>query len=403
MPPRFDRTRQAPDRKARVCVVTTSRSDFGLLHPLIREIDGRGSLELNVLATGTHFARGAGDTWREIEAEGVPLHFKVDMGIGSDDPQDLAHAVGRGVGGLADALSVCDPDLVVVMGDRFELLALLSATTLLRIPVAHISGGEVTEGAMDDQIRHATTKCSHLHYVANEIFAARLLRMGEEPWRVVVTGEPGLDTVLSVEAVPRETLEKELGLSFETPTALIAYHPVTQEPHLLTRHLREIVAALEAAMESRGLQLLITEPNADPGRDEIVAGFRDLARRYPGAVVLRKSLGHRRFVTAMQHCRVMIGNSSSGLVEAPSWNLPAVNIGSRQAGRPEADTVVSCAPERESILRAMDRAMERKGPPPVNPFGQGGASARIAEHVASTLRTSHRDALLRKRFIDSHH
>ena len=383
-------------RPHRVCVVTGSRSEFGLLEPLMRAIKQGPGLELQVVATGMHLAPAFGDTFREIEEQGYAIDEKVPMLLAGDSGLDTALSVGVGVMGLASALNRLAPDLVVCMGDRFELLALGAVCTTLSLPMGHISGGEVTEGAMDDGIRHAMTKLSHLHFVANTDFAARLGRMGEEDWRVLVCGEPGLDYFVNAKLLGRAELEAFLGLDLGKPTALVTFHPVTRELSGLDHQMTELVAALEGA----DLQYVITFPNADPGHDLVRRRWVELAARRPERVRFFQSLGRLRYASLLAQASLMIGNSSSGLVEAPSFNLPVVNIGTRQQGRPQAANVFQTEHDRGAILAGIQRALAYDLPAVVNPFGDGHACPAIKDFILRALTERTREELLRKRFVD---
>lgn len=381
----------------RICLFTGSRSEFGLLEPLCRVITVDPDLKLTILASGMHLSPAFGETWREIEEAGYQVDEKVLMLLDADSGSALAQSVGLGLVGMTPALERLAPDAVVCMGDRFELLALGSACTLLGIPIAHISGGEITEGAMDDAIRHAMTKLSHLHYVANQEFAKRVISMGEEAWRVEVSGEPGLDYLNHAELLSRETLEDYLGLDLSLPTGLITFHPVTREGSRDPGQIDELIKALEQA----GLQYVITHPNADQGNREIA----DILRAFAAADTSRRrmytSLGRLRYTSLLQYVRLMIGNSSSGLVESPSFNLPTVNVGDRQTGRPQAANVFQTNNTSRDILAGIEKALAYNGPKPKNPFGEGKACQRIKSHLKEALASYNRQELLRKRFIDA--
>ncbi len=384
------------EKPKRVCLFTGSRSEFGLLEPLCRVIREDPELELTILASGMHLSPAFGETWREIEEAGYVVDEKVPMLLDSDSGLGLAQSVGVGTMGLASALERLAPEVVICMGDRFELLALGSACTLLGIPLAHISGGEITEGAMDDAIRHAMTKLSHLHYVANQEFARRVRQMGEEPWRVEVSGEPGLDYLRNAELMSRDELEEYIGLDLTRPTALVTFHPVTRQAGGEVFQVDELIRALEQA----DLQYVITHPNADQGHHEITERLRRFAAADPAKRRMFISLGRRRYTSLLKQVRLMIGNSSSGLVESPSFNLPAVNIGDRQAGRPQAANVFQTGYREQDILAGIQKALAYEGETPVNPFGDGRACQRIKSHLKEALAQRSREELLRKRFHD---
>lgn len=382
--------------RRKVCVVTGSRSEYGLLRRLMRELKEAPGLQLQVAATGSHFSPAYGNTYKSILADGFRLDAQVRADFDTAKADTLAKAVGSWTKGFADAFRRLRPDAVVVMGDRYELLSVGAACTVMGIPLAHVSGGELTEGAVDDQIRHALTKLAHLHFPSNDVFAGRLLQMGEEGWRVCVSGEPGLDNIRDLTLYSKAELGRELGLDLSRPTALVTFHPVTHELSALGAQLRELTAALKSAP----LQYILTYPNADAGSRQVIAAWKAFARAHASAKLFQ-SLGQRRYLSALKHAALMIGNSSSGLVEAPSFRLPVVNIGSRQDGRIKARNVFDAPCRRNAIAAAVRRALRfDRGAALVNPYGDGRSSARIRKFLDAALKKYSREALLRKRFVD---
>ena len=381
----------------RVGVVTVSRSDYGHLRPVIDGIRRAPDLELVLFVGGMHLAPEFGNTVREIEADGIPVAERIEMLETGDTPEAVAISTGRGVEGFARAFARRRPDLVVVLGDRFEMLAAAVAALPFALPVAHIHGGEVSEGAMDNQIRHAITKLAHVHFASADVHARRIARMGEEAWRIYTVGAPGLDRLAGLAALPRETLARELGLPAEGPWHLVTFHPVTLEYRDTAYCVDELLAALE---KSDGT-LVITYPNADTSGRVIIDRLEEFAGRHPGRCRLVRSLGERLYLSLLSHADVMIGNSSSGLIEAPSFGLPAVNIGARQRGRLRGANVVDVAPSREDILRGIEAArapaFRAQARAAANPYGDGRAAPRIVE----VLRKVPLDArLVQKRFAD---
>ncbi len=381
----------------RVGVVTVSRSDYGHLRPVLEGIRSAADLELVLFVTGMHLSPDFGLTVREIEADGVPIAERIDMLEGGDTPEAVAASIGRGVAGFAHALARQRPDLLVVLGDRFEMLAAAVAALPFVLPVAHIHGGEVSEGAMDNQIRHAITKLAHLHFASAEPHARAIARMGEEPWRIHTVGAPGLDRLAGSSALPRETLARELGLPTDEPWILVTYHPVTLEYRDTTTHIEELLGALEKTDGT----LVMTYPNADTSGRQIIERLEDFAARHPRRCRLTRNLGDRLYLSLLRHADLMIGNSSSGLIEAPSFGLPVVNIGSRQRGRLRGANVIDVEPAREEILRGMEAAQapafRSRARAAANPYGDGHAAPRIVE----VLRTVPLDArLAQKRFSE---
>jgi UDP-hydrolysing UDP-N-acetyl-D-glucosamine 2-epimerase len=377
-------------------VVTVARSDYGHLLPLLEAIRSAPGLALQLFVAGGHLSKRLGGTVSRIEADGWTITDRVETLDESDAPEDLAVGAGAGVAGFARAFARHRPDLVVVLGDRIEMLAAAVAALPLTIPVAHIHGGEVTEGAIDEQIRHAMTKLSHLHFPAAEPFARRILQMGEEPWRVHCCGAPGLDRLPRLAIVPRAELAARVGLPLRKPTLLVTLHPVTLEPEDTATHAEELAAALARADGD----VIITSPGADTAHLTIVRRLEALAATRP-ATRMVPSLGEDTYCSLLREADVMVGNSSSGLIEAPSFGLPVVNIGSRQQGRLRAANVIDVGHGREEILaglrRALDPAFRQSLVGLRNPYGDGHAAPRIVRILAD-VELGRR--LVRKRFVD---
>ena len=381
----------------RVGVVTVGRSDYGHLRPVLEAIRRAPDLELLLLVAGMHLASEFGLTVRDIEADGFPISARVGMLGGGDTPEAVAAATGRGVTGFGEAFARVRPDLLVVLGDRFEMLAAAVAALPFALPVAHIHGGEVSEGAMDNQIRHAITKLAHLHFASAEPHARRIAAMGEEPWRIHTAGAPGLDRLATTEPLSRAALARELGLPEAGPWLLVTFHPVTLEYRDTAAHIDELLAAIE---KTDGF-IVITYPNADTSGRVIMERIEEFAGRHPRRCRLAKSLGERLYLSLLRHADLMIGNSSSGLIEAPSFGLPVVNVGSRQRGRLRGANVIDVEPSREDILRGIEAAQapafRARARATANPYGDGHAAPRIVD----VLRSVPIDArLVQKRFSD---
>ena len=367
----------------RLGVVTVSRSDYGHLRPVLEALRRAPDLELLLLVAGMHLASEFGLTVRDIEADGFPISARVEMLGGGDTPEAVAAATGRGVAGFGEAFARLRPDVVVVLGDRFEMLAAAVAALPFALPVAHIHGGEVSEGAMDNQIRHAITKLAHLHFASAEPHARRIAAMGEEPWRIHTVGAPGLDRLATTEPLPRAALARELGLPEAGPWLLVTFHPVTLEYRDTAAHIDELLAALE---KTDGF-IVITYPNADTAGRLIIERIEEFAGRHPRRCRHAKSLGERLYLSLLRHADLMIGNSSSGLIEAPSFGLPVVNVGSRQRGRLRGANVIDVEPSREDILRGIEAAQALpfrvRARAAANPYGDGHAAPRIVEILRS--------------------
>lgn len=377
----------------RVAVFTGTRAEYGLLYWLMRDVQACPDLALQVIAGAMHLAPEFGETWREIAADGFAIDAKVEMLVASNTRVGIAKSIGLGTIGLADALARLDPQVLVILGDRFEALAAAQTALVMGIPIAHLHGGEITEGAYDDAIRHAITKMAHLHFTATEDYRRRVIQMGEAPGTVFNVGAFGLDHLTRTEAISLAALSEGLGFAIDRPYFLVTYHPVTQgdeDPRLT-------VAALLRALDGfPGHQVILTYPNADHGGRAIIPELERYASERPGRVIAVPSLGFRRYHAALKHASVVVGNSSSGIIEAPSVHVPSVNIGIRQAGRMAADSVVHCAADEAAIAAALNRALSTQFGEVCrsarNPYGQGDAAAQTV-HV---LRQRH--AFAPKRF-----
>jgi UDP-hydrolysing UDP-N-acetyl-D-glucosamine 2-epimerase len=382
-----------PVRK--VCVFTSSRAEYGLLAPILRRIQQSEVLELQLVVAGSHLSHLHGHTIDQVQGDGFRVDAEVEMVLASDTPVAAAKGVGLALLDLAVQLDRLAPDVLVVLGDRYELLAVASAALLLNIPVAHVHGGELTEGAFDDAVRHAITKMSHLHFPAAEPFAQRIVQMGEPPDRVHVVGAPALDTLRSMELLPRQQVEEVVGYELAAPVALVAYHPVTlpgEDPAVTVGNLLEAVRA-------RPFATIITgAPNADPAYSEVQRVLVDAASEDP-RLRPTPSVGHEAFLSLMACSDVVVGNSSSALIEAPALKVPAVLVGRRQDGRPQAPSVLATGTSVEEIGAALDRAMDpgfRASLSAVtSPYDRGVSAADAIVHV---LEHADREDLLAKRF-----
>jgi UDP-N-acetylglucosamine 2-epimerase len=361
-----------------VAVVTGSRAECGVLKSILTAITQCSNLALRLVVCGMHLEAAFGRTVDAIEADGFPISDRVETWTGADSPQAIAASISRGVAGFAEAFAKARPDVLLLVGDRYDMIAAATAALPFALPIAHLHGGELTEGAIDEAIRHSLTKMSHLHFVANEVYRNRVIQMGEQPDRVFVTGSPAIDLIRTTRPTPRAELEQRMGMKLDAAPLL----------------------ALMAALATIERPILFTYPNADTAASAIIAAIDDFVGRCPSARVL-KSLGAADYFGMMAISAVMVGNSSSGIVEAPSFGLPVVNIGNRQRGRLRAANVIDCEPESDAIVPAINRAVSpsfrKKLRDLVNPYGDGHA----AEHIVGVLRQVPLDAnLIEKRFYD---
>jgi len=381
----------------KICVVTGTRAEYGLLFWLMKEIQADPDLTLQLAVTGTHLAPKFGETITVIEDDGFTIDERIDLDLGDDTPAGVARSLGLGVIGFGEAFGRLNPDVVVVLGDRYEILAAAEAAMVARIPIAHIHGGEITEGAMDDAMRHAITKFAHLHFVAAEPYRTRIIQMGETPERVFTVGAPGLDNIDKLDMPDRDNLKRELGLPSNQAYFLVTYHPATLSDENACAEAEEMLAAFDQFPDHR---IMLTGVNADPGHERITKLLSDYVAKNENRVSLHVSLGQRRYLGAMKFADAVVGNSSSGIIEAPAMKTPTVNIGDRQKGRLRAPSIIDCAGNRNAIAAAIDKAlgsdfktgMQSMTPP----YGDGGASVKIKDQLKNSDLTD----IIRKSFHD---
>lgn len=357
-------------------IVTVGRSDYGIYIPILKAIQNERDLCLKIFAGGMHLRPEHGLTVDRIARDGFEVTERVEMLTGSDSPLEIAQSIGRGVIGFSAALSRSAPDILVVLGDRFEMYSAALACLPLNIPVAHIHGGELTLGAIDDALRHSMTKLSHLHFVSTEAYAKRVIQLGEEPWRVTVSGAPGLDHLDSIKYLDRAALEKTLDIDLAKLTLLVTFHPVTLEYQQVEEQIDSVLLALEQS----GCNILFTGPNADTG-GSVISGK---IKHYVGSrsqSKLIENLGTAIYFSLMRHVTAMVGNSSSGIIEAPSFHLPVVNVGSRQDGRLRAQNVIDVECSTPAILagiqKAVDPSFKAGLQAMTDPYRQNGNAAKI--------------------------
>lgn len=378
----------------KILAVSGTRADWGLIRPVLQALRNLPGIELELAVTGQHLAPGS-RTEAVIAADGFTINHRIDMGLTNDDSaRGIGMAMGRGLSNAADLLADARPDILLVLGDRYEILAVASAALLASVPIAHIAGGDVTEGAFDDSIRHAITKLASLHFVTNAEAQGRVIQMGEDPARVFATGSPGIDAIFTMPRLSREALLESVGLPrWANPVFLVTFHPAT-----LSKDSADQCTALLLALDRfPEAHVIFTGSNADPGARHVDALVQDWVAQHDRAV-FHASLGSQRYFSALAAADAIIGNSSSGLYEAPSFALPTVNIGDRQARRPKAASVIDCAPEVDAIAAAIRKALAMTFPEGVsNPYGDGNAARRIADILAGLKEPSR---LIRKSFRD---
>jgi UDP-hydrolysing UDP-N-acetyl-D-glucosamine 2-epimerase len=368
------------DTSRKICFVTGSRADFGLLIWPMRAIQETAGLKLQLIATGMHLSPEFGYTIDNIRAEGFAVDDTVETLLSSDSSVGVAKSVGLGVIGFADAFARLAPDLVVVLGDRYETFAAAQAAMYMRLPMAHLFGGDVTEGAIDESIRHAISKMSHLHFTTNADSTRRLTQLGEDPARIFTVGSPGIDSIKRLKLMDRDTIGREVGMPLGERNVLVTFHPVTVEADRSVGSLDELFAALSAL--DPAFRLFFTLANADAEGRALNERIKAFVAGRPSAIAVA-SLGQLRYISLMNQVDVVVGNSSSGVYEAPSLNAPSVDIGDRQKGRERAASVFHAAPERQAIGTAIAAALRRGRQPTGSLYGDGEASRRIADGIAA--------------------
>ncbi len=382
------------DGLRKICYVTGSRADFGLLIWPMRAIRQTPGLALQLIATGMHLSPEFGYTINNIRDEGFSVDDTVETLLSSDSGVGVAKSVGLGVIGFSDAFARLKPALVVVLGDRYETFAAAQAAMFMRLPMAHLFGGDVTEGAVDESIRHAITKMSHLHFATNADSARRLTQLGEDPSRVFTVGSPGIDSIKRLQLMDRETVGREVGMPLGRRNVLVTFHPVTVEMDRSVGALDELFAAL-SKLDSE-FRVFFTLANADAEGRALNDRIKAFVSGRPSAIAVA-SLGQLRYISLMNQVDVVVGNSSSGIYEAPSLGVPTVDIGDRQKGRERASSVFHAAPDRGAIAAAMAQALQRGRQPTVSPYGDGETSRRVADTIA---KIPDFNALLKKGFYD---
>jgi|CXWL01.1.fsa_nt_gi UDP-N-acetylglucosamine 2-epimerase (non-hydrolysing)/GDP/UDP-N,N'-diacetylbacillosamine 2-epimerase (hydrolysing) len=367
-----------PARK--ICIVTGSRAEYGLLYWLMKEVRADVDLQLQVVVTGAHLSPEFGLTFQQIEADGFTIDAKVEMLLSSDSGVGIAKSMGVGVIGFADALDRLKPDIMVVLGDRFEMLAAAQVALVLRIPIAHIHGGETTEGAFDEGIRHAISKLAQWHFVAAEPYRKRVIQLGEAAERVFNVGAPGLDAIHRLEWLDRPSLESALAVKLVPPVMLVTYHPATLGQCEPMTPMNELLAALDEFSEAT---VVFTYPNADTGGRSMIEGLNQWVSANKHRATAWDSLGQQRYLSLMRESDVILGNSSSALTEAPALKKATVNIGDRQKGRLKATSVIDAEEKKEAIASAIHKALSADFraalPATKSLYGSGNVSRRIKE------------------------
>ncbi|BFG70380.1 UDP-N-acetylglucosamine 2-epimerase [Sediminibacterium sp. KACHI17] len=379
----------------KICVVTGTRAEYGLLYWTMKSISDDPLLKLQVCVTGMHLASEFGLTYKEIESDGFTIDEKVEILLSSDTTIGISKSIGLGIISFAEVFQRLSPDVILILGDRFEIFAAASAAMVCKIPIAHCHGGESTEGLIDESIRHAVTKMSHLHFTASEEYRNRVIQLGEEPSRVFNVGALGIENINRLTLLDRKAFEESIGFNLGKKSIIVTFHPVTLENATSEKQFQ---ALLDAILYFEDLKIIFTKPNADTDGRVIIQMIDSFVRAHPNKATAAISLGQLKYLSSLQFVDAVVGNSSSGLIEVPSFKKPTINIGDRQRGRMRAISVIDCEPERNSIIKAIQTAFSTEFLEKVkemkNPYGNGNSSTMIIDQLKAT----NLDGIIKKRF-----
>ena len=381
----------------KACVVTATRAEYGLLKPLIQALNESTNYELQLIVSGTHLSSEFGMTWHAIEQDGFSIDAKVDMLLSNDSSTAVVKSLGLLCIGIADAFERLKPDFVVILGDRYEMIGVATAANLFKIPVVHLHGGEITEGASDDNFRHALTKLSHIHFTSTDEYRERVIQLGEQAKYVCNSGAIGIDNINILPLLTKEELAKSLKLDLSIPFFLMTYHPVTVSEQDIIKEIDDIMSAL---LSDGFKQIIVTLSNADVGGRTINECMRKWSEKHPDRIHCFASLGQLRYLSAVKHCEAVVGNSSSGILEAPSLFVPTINIGNRQAGRLQADSIINCEPTLDGVSDALEKISDstfKKSLGSIkNPYGNG----NTVKQIMSFIENIEWSTLLSKKFFN---
>ncbi|NOU51778.1 MULTISPECIES: UDP-N-acetylglucosamine 2-epimerase [Pseudoalteromonas] len=369
----------------KIAVFTGTRAEYGLLYWIIKGLHESERAELQLIVGGMHLSPEFGKTINQIENDGFDVSERLEFLLSSDSPVGISKSMGLALISASEAFERNQPDLLVVLGDRFESMAITQAAMVAQIPVAHIHGGETTEGLIDEAVRHSLTKMSHLHFTATETYRKRVIQLGEDPNKVFNYGAPGIDSIKSLELLDREALSRAIDFDVSSSSYIVVtYHPVTLDKSGASQGLENLLSALE---EYNDYKLIISYPNADTHGRALISLLNEFKEKHSTRVLLVQSLGQLRYLSLLKHCDLVIGNSSSGLIEAPTFNVPTINIGDRQKGRISGDTVLHCTDDKNAILHSLEVATSKKFKKQcataINPYGDGDSSNKILSQLLS--------------------
>ena len=370
----------------RIGIMTGTRAEYGLLKPLMQEINKDNDLELYLIVSGMHLSPEFGMTYKEIEEDGFQINAKVEMLLSSDSPAGISKSIGLGVIGFADEFQRADLDMLILLGDRYEALSAAICAMVMRIPIAHLHGGELTEGAIDEGIRHSITKMSYLHFTSTEQYRNRVIQLGENPERVFYVGALGVENIKKINLMTKEELERSIHFEIDENTVIVTYHPVTLENNTVEEQFLNLLEVLD---RNPKIRMIFTKANADTNGRIVNELIDKYAAQNSERACAFMSLGQKRYLSALKYCRIVIGNSSSGIIEAPSFGKPIINIGDRQKGRICADSVINCGYTQQEIQQAMETALteefENKARNCRNPYEKENTAANIISVIKDYL------------------
>jgi len=383
--------------KRKICVITGTRAEYGLLYHLMYEIKKDVYLELQIIATGAHLSPEFGLTYKEIEKDGFIINKKVEILLSSDTPSGVSKSMGLAIIGMAGAFDDLKPDIIVILGDRYEAFAAAAAASVFRIPIAHIAGGESTLGAMDEAFRHSITKMAQVHFVSTEIYRKRVIQLGEDPINVFNVGATGVDNIKKLKLFNLAEFEKSINFKLNKKNLLVTFHPVTLEKESAEAQFKELLVALSSLKDTN---IIFTMPNADTDGRILIKMIEDYVDKHKDNAIAFTSLGQLRYLSSLQFVDAMVGNSSSGIIEAPLFKIPTINIGDRQTGRIMSESIINCPPEREAIKVAIEQAYSQDFRNKIktlpHPYGEGGTAAKIKE----ILKNLNLNNILKKQFYN---
>lgn len=382
----------------KLAIITGTRAEYGLLYPLIKKISMDTNLDLQLIVTGMHLSPEFGLTIDTIEEDGFKISDKIEILLSSDTPIGISKSMGLAMISFSESFARLRPDMIVILGDRFEMLAAATVASVTKIPIAHLHGGETTEGAFDEAFRHSITKMSWLHFTSTEAYRQRVIQLGENPKRVFNVGAIGIENIKELSLLKKSDLEKNLGIPIKSPLLLVTFHPVTLENQTSPMQFQALLNVLD---NHRNGTIIFTKANADTDGRVINKMIDQYVEKNPSNTIAFTSMGQIRYLSAMKVADAVIGNSSSGIIEAPSFHIPTVNIGDRQKGRIQADSILNCEPNKESIQTALDKALSTTFKKTLlnmsNPYGTGDVSDKTIAVIKEALGTN---ISLKKRFYD---